>query len=552
MAIPIQGPAQPVPLALAPVEIEVDTNGDDIIADGELAAQTKPFGIWLNDDDDEHAPSPPTRIDYSTAYVDGAKDLEDLFPVFLDIQRLVKARPPSASVKYKLKQADSALNFVETNLPRTAAFSFRAGTQTTGFGSSLAQPVSSATTQQITSAGVELSAAFLNGTKDNNQGVILIEGRKPSNAPLVLTVEQNGSTMTEVALPLSIRARILLLLHGMNSNTATWDIFVGQYFGNPAAAGAGTIRDRAIQTPTAPLMTKDGVRCYRLQFGFYDPTSTRVGLEGVTAASTPNYLIDVATKRCGDFETFTELGHEVDDAVDELLDVGAHPENKNAQIILVGHSRGGLSARAFLQGGSPNRDAVIGLLTTGSPHLGSRVGRIYNWLGTHPRGAAGTDEDDWEVVDQLMGHIDVRRPVIGDFASYVGSVSAALTSLNAGAWNMPSHVRYGEIAYKGADLGFLAKSPVNYTIFDFAGINLGEQLSNAAAEYILDAGKTPADYPGDGLIPVANQKFSGLFSLHSGFFTTIYGGSPVLHAEEPEQYNHISDALHKIAPTWFP
>ena len=136
----------------------------------------------------------------------------------------------------------------------------------------------------------------------------------------------------------------------------------------------------------------------------------------------------MTTKRCGDFETFTELGQEVDDAVVALLDPIGHPENENAQIILVGHSRGGLSARAFLQGGSSHGDAVIGLLTTGSPHLGSRMGRIYEWLGTYPRNAAGTDEDDWEVVDQLMDSpegIDVRRPVIGDLASKAAGPSAA-------------------------------------------------------------------------------------------------------------------------------
>jgi pimeloyl-ACP methyl ester carboxylesterase len=295
-------------------------------------------------------------------------------------------------------------------------------------------------------------------------------------------------------------------------------------------------------------MTKDGVRCYRLQFGFFDPSSTRAGLEGVTAASTPGYLAAVDTIRCGDFETFTQLGQEVDDAIDTLLDTSDHPENENAQIVLVGHSRGGLSARAFLQSSSSNREAVIGLVTTGSPHRGSRVGRIYNWLDTHRRGAAGTDEDDWEVVDQLKDKIDVRRPVIQD----VADVSAAIASLTAGAGSLP-RIRYGQIAYSGANLGFLARvGPVDYTIFDVGGVNFGEQLSSAAETFILDAGHVPSDYPGDGLIPVADQKFQSLVSSFEMFVSYTVSGVAVLHTEEPAQHADIRSALQDIAPTWFP
>ena len=52
--------------------------------------------------------------------------------------------------------------------------------------------------------GVELSTPFLTGVKDNNWGVVLIEGRMPTTAPLVLAVEKDGATIAEVKLELRL------------------------------------------------------------------------------------------------------------------------------------------------------------------------------------------------------------------------------------------------------------------------------------------------------------------------------------------------------------
>ena len=59
-----------------------------------------------------------------------------------------------------------------------------------------------------------------------------------------------------------------------------------------------------------------------------------------------------------------------------------------AETVLVAHSRGGLAARAFLQQRAdfPLKASVVGLLTTGAPHRGTRLGRIYKYLEAHPRG----------------------------------------------------------------------------------------------------------------------------------------------------------------------
>jgi len=155
----------------ADFQVDADNSGtiDDI--DRGNATAERPFDIWPNDDDDV-SPGESQRPDYTTPSVDGVKDLGDFFPVFLDIQQLVKALPPSTTLKYKLKQADGAVNFAATNLTREAAFTYRDGTLHTGFGASLSDPAAYAATMQITGSGVELSTEFLNNIKDYNKGVI--------------------------------------------------------------------------------------------------------------------------------------------------------------------------------------------------------------------------------------------------------------------------------------------------------------------------------------------------------------------------------------------
>jgi hypothetical protein len=185
----------------------VDANRDGTIDDSDRrkVSEAKPWSFWLNDDDDTNADTLGSqRADHTTGTVDGAKDLEDFFPVFLDIQELVKAlppkvNPPAESVIYKLKQANGAVSFVETNLTREAAFSYKDSTGI-GYGISLQQHAASATTTQVTAAGVELSEDFLNNVKDANKGVILIEGRAATDKPLVLTVEKGRFTVLAVIL----------------------------------------------------------------------------------------------------------------------------------------------------------------------------------------------------------------------------------------------------------------------------------------------------------------------------------------------------------------
>ena len=170
--------------------------------------------IWSNDDDsgdmggdDITKPNSTDAADTglsNNGTVDGTRDLIDFFPVYLDIKQLLTVLPPSTSIKYKLKQASGALNFVYTNLARDRAFAYHKELLTTGFSDQFDKKPGVAATHRITTTGVELSDAFLTGVKDSGWGVVLLEGREPTTAPLVLAVEKDGVTITEIKVNLSI------------------------------------------------------------------------------------------------------------------------------------------------------------------------------------------------------------------------------------------------------------------------------------------------------------------------------------------------------------
>jgi len=187
---------------LTPAALIVDANHDGHLrAIGEdmpdVTTEARPFRFGPNDNDDN--PDSTTQPDYLNTVVDGEDDLADLFPVFLDIKQLLTVLPPSTSVKYKLKQEESGMNFVYTSLTRATAFAYQDGaTAVTGYGPNADQAAASATTQQITAAGVELPEVFLTRIRDQDQGVILVELRGMTAKPLKLVVEKDGTQVAEV------------------------------------------------------------------------------------------------------------------------------------------------------------------------------------------------------------------------------------------------------------------------------------------------------------------------------------------------------------------
>jgi hypothetical protein len=208
--LPLPSSEQQRPALLVPAGLSVDADRDGDIddIDPRLNSQTSPFWFAVNDDDDVDAAAEAATAgtDWQNGRVDGKDDLADFFPLFLDIKQLLGVLPHSASgLTYKFKQADGAVNVVFTSLTRETAFGYLdTASATTGYGPDFGQAAASATTQQVTASGLALPAAFLTRIRDEGQGVVLVEMRGLSSAPLRLVVENaDGVEIAELALGLS-------------------------------------------------------------------------------------------------------------------------------------------------------------------------------------------------------------------------------------------------------------------------------------------------------------------------------------------------------------
>lgn len=350
------------------------------------------------------------------------------------------------------------------------------------------------------------------------------------------------ATVNAFSLPCHAAAgpKILLLLHGMNSSPTTWNSFVASQFST--SNNKGVIRG-GVLVSSVPTPNAKGVYCYAVEFGFYDKTGGRTGLEGVSAN---NATLPTA----GDFTDFSLLGKEVDNAVTYLLKT--YP---GAQITLLGHSRGGVAARNYLQdpGSVAPKTSVISLLTTGAPHKGSHLGRIYSWLSTHPRSDTA-NANDWSIVDKLTKQFsfDVRRPVINDFADN----GSAISTLNSGIATLPAPLAYGNLRYIVTDLGYLGrKYGISYSVF--LGINIPfilyiPPLSTAAKSYVL-VNKKPGDYKGDGTVEGDSQNLLNIAGVPA--FSKTYDMTftkSVYHTEETAtgQVADMTTALHSLTGWW--
>ena len=161
--------------------------------------------MWINDGDDggnhdysegnEDVPDMTLFIDGTNAFVDGVCDFLDFFPVHIDAQALftflesreeIRTANERGDLTIKLSQADDAVNVVWTSLTRSESGAYQ--TQNiTGCGEWLRKTFINAASEEVPSFGLELPPAFIELMRKNpEQGVILLEGRKRSSAPLVL------------------------------------------------------------------------------------------------------------------------------------------------------------------------------------------------------------------------------------------------------------------------------------------------------------------------------------------------------------------------------
>jgi hypothetical protein len=268
----------------------------------------------------------------------------------------------------------------------------------------------------------------------------------------------------------------------------------------------------------------------------------------------------------------------------------------DVKIILLGHSRGGLAARAFLQKhnftpDSSNIDKVVALITTGTPHLGSPFGRVFKYFQANcPKSKdeylsytnfGGSCEDDWEAANNLRfqtgGTLDVSVPSI-DFLS---DQSSELQSLNRGVSNL-SGLKFIQLVYTGKKFGnitpFYNPLPSVNNLSQYAAFlvatrlgipvvpasSLLDQVSSDAETYILGTG-TILSYVGDGIVPLNNQKITSitgfnlptmtnpgnvvipLNSIGDGApYTGVYHAGTDAYAAETNQVTHINNALQAL------
>jgi len=174
-------------------------------------SDTKLWTWWINDDADEEndfsgASSVPGQSpgNHSDNIVNGHSDLIDFFPVWLDLHDLLKQFPPSEDIQYKLKQADSGLKAVYTDLTQAHAGSFLTVNNAV-YGPAFDQPAHTAPTFKITASGVVLASSFLQKIKDNpDKGVLLLEGTRATSLPLVLEIWKGTTKISQTDLPLRI------------------------------------------------------------------------------------------------------------------------------------------------------------------------------------------------------------------------------------------------------------------------------------------------------------------------------------------------------------
>jgi len=376
--------------------------------------------------------------------------------------------------------------------------------------------------------------------------------------------------------------RALLLLHGLNSAPDTWDEFETKYYSTKGQLGTCPtilVRDGEAYIKEAYNFTQSvddwGVLCYKLHFGGYDNTPKRptgigmVGLEGTTCEKSS----------CnGDYSTFSQLGKEVEAAISYLIE---NKHDRGVEIVLLGHSRGGLAARAYLQNkDSAYRENISGLITTGTPHLGSPIGRIWSYLMTkcligdaykkssEPNGAKRkmsslptSCDTDWEVADFVLNNsgLDVRSPSV----YYLSNYSSNIRNLNlkSNVSNLPDHIFYKKIFYDGMYLGTLEPRVFEANVIENNAITIGggaeyrysifhlqipfatQTVSSEAEKFILGEGKKPKDFLGDGIV----TKDSQTMNFGKPHEKNIQGtGENILHVQETQQVGDLDKALYQL------
>lgn len=345
--------------------------------------------------------------------------------------------------------------------------------------------------------------------------------------------------------------KVSLLLHGLASNAATWDNLVAD---DNFYSGACPRLNISSEIETLPQVNSNGESCFRLNFGGYDRDSNlgSKGLDGKTCISALNCN--------GDYSRFELLGKEVETAIKQIVDkLGI-----DSEIILLGHSRGGLAARAYLQSAdSKYKDYVKALVTTGTPHQGSPLGRFYRYMGEKctPKSSYRQDgsvcEDSWEVIELLAGERKYFGVPFGDYQmdllapsiDFLSPESNEIIDLNHNILAL-ENITTAQLSYHGTKFGILAEDlPLggDYDLYEYGEWFGGDHPHPSTLRYI-EQGQSRESFIGDGIVPSYSQQLSNLLVPHGRKvdLSSAYGNDNVIHTEQTSQITNLHDMFELV------
>jgi HEAT repeat protein/pimeloyl-ACP methyl ester carboxylesterase len=189
-------------------------------------------------------------------------------------------------------------------------------------------------------------------------------------APTILTAAYGRSTVsTMLGIKPSAGSQTgvaYLLLHGLNSSSNAWKDLILDRFGH-------CDRLKIVSGDTAnPFRAEHDGQIRASSYTINQPSN---GCYALDFNSSESLLPGFGDWDSGDGLTYDQLGMQVKAAVDLIV-----REWNPHTIVLVGHSRGGLAARAYLQDLNMSTTYRKALVTIGTPHLGSPFGRIKLWM----------------------------------------------------------------------------------------------------------------------------------------------------------------------------
>lgn len=277
--------------------------------------------------------------------------------------------------------------------------------------------------------------------------------------------------------------------------------------------------------------------------------------------------------KSGDALTFGELGAEVTQGLKDIQT--AYPGI--GSFVLVGHSRGGLAARASFAINDPIVQKVRGVVQVGTPNQGSVLGRLNQWMLTNPRpskwGSCTTADGQpehcttpglngmaserdryqtwWQADAAALTGTDVGSPTVG----YLAIGSNELNKLNN--YKLPAWVKPATVTSTGIPLGQVTgmdgKPWLGIDLitpkWGVMGQILPWKLPDATRRYALSgfsisSGQAGLSTDGDGIVHIQSQ--AKLLATNT---VINYPVSKVHHADEPSNsmvVNAIMTALSGI------